>query len=262
MKGPKIQNLTHEESDWIAVRAASAVIANGEIHDAELKMLGKHYDLMEVKDSLSARVKEVLMMVKPPQQTALNTSLDKGVRIFRFIMQLLTCDLVMGEQDVAYALQTARLLNLGEQDARGPIKDAVSFLRLEFFFFLKGKLTQEQREWLSSMVVKAIYADGQIGPDERPYLNHLSYLLNNDFVKLKQIREGFAMVAIDSIDLSQYSHGDTLLIYRYLVELALQGHAFEPKAMELVRSIGGKMALSESDMKRVQSNVLALLPLL
>ncbi len=260
--GPKIPQLTEEEAIWTATRAGGAVISDGALHDAELKFLDRYYDLMQHADPVSQACKDALMRVKVPAQEPLKTTAKKSEKIFRFILQALTSDLEIGEKEVAFALQTAILLGLSEKEARPALSEAVEFLRLEFFLRLMARLDSSQLEWLALVVVKLVYADGKVTPTERAYLNHLSYLLGQDYAKLRYIRGHFQNHPIDEINTEGFSHGLSLQVSRYLIEIALQGHSLEPKALGLALQVGRHLGLKAKELEQVKMQSLALLPLM
>jgi len=258
----KIPGLTPEEAQWMTLRAAGALLADGEIKDLELKALGQHYDLMSGADPLSALAKETLMRVKPPDQGRLATSPDKALKIFRFVLKILVSDLTLCDKKVAYALHTARLLDLGEKEARPALTEAIELLRLDFFLYLIERLQPDQRLWLAATLIKVIYADGRVTPSERAYLNHLGHLLGDDFAKIEHLRQHHQDYVIEDIDPASFSQALRLKIYRYLVEVALQGQELEPQALTLCEAAGQHLGLTGSERKEILAKTLALLPLL
>ncbi len=255
-------HLTNEEEIWLAKRAAGGVIADGEMKEIQLKELGKYFDLMESKGEASTAAKETLMMVKPPYQDSLKVDDKKATGIFKIILKVISTDLKLCDKEVAYVLQTARLLNLDQKKAKPIIDEAVEFMRFEYFLKLLDGLKVEQREWLGSVIIKMIYADKKVSSFERSYLNHITQLLDNDFNKLQHMKKASGEDPLPDISNHAFATSPRKKVFRYLTEIALQGLEFEPHALKVGREAGKIMGLSPKEMDVVIKEVLHILPLL
>ncbi|MDX2471974.1 MAG: hypothetical protein QNL04_15495 [SAR324 cluster bacterium] len=255
-------HLNLEEETWLATRAAGAVIADGEMKEIQLKELGKYFDLMESADEPSKAAKETLMKVKPPYQDSLKVDDKKATGIFRIILKVISTDFVLCDKEVAFILQTARLLNLDQAKAKPIIDEIIEDMRFEYFLKLLESIKKEQREWLSAVIIKMIYADKKVTASERSYLNHITQLLDNDFNKLQHMKKSSGSDPLPDISEHAFATTPRKKVFRYLTEIALQGLEFEPQALKVGREAGNIMGLTPKEMDHITQEVLHILPLL
>lgn len=198
------------------------------------------FKILKTKNWVEAVLKSALKAVEkdtypayPPEDLMMAPTIAR--KLIETLIGLFSYKRDICADDYYFINDVTTAMNMDPGFVSSVIEKSLYQNRKEFFFILYEYLTGEERYKCALLIYHAIHADDYVHPAEYKYFEHINQLLDNDQIKLDQMRKESSSLSEDfkliiDEELARY-------LFKTLTEIVMCDDDFEPRESEFIQNI-------------------------
>jgi len=231
------ESLSPPIKEWMAKIIGGAVIADGQVHASELvhidKMVGA---LINDPDSLALFHKIIQREVPPPIEPY-PTDPQTAERILRYILEICACDSELQPMEVRYIHEAGMAMGMEIPKIHKMIRKTIQQVRLDLLNEIMEEVINDEKRWIAVVILKLIYADGQVSSDEFGFLSSVYDLVGGDSERMEQVKADAKNIPLNELPEVNFNEETATKILRYLLEIIMGDISIDPAELKMIRQI-------------------------
>jgi len=254
-----LKNLSEAQTRWVVSAVAGALIADGKLHKTEQPHLDALLELVGDSTELQQLVWSILQEGKPPELQHQELDSEYRLKIYKIALEIAAADLELHAHELKYLYQLSKKLQIDSAQARKLLSATLQGVRIELLIQGKHLFSPSEREWVATVIVQLLWADGVIEPREIKYFSHIFELLEDQPEVLKRVRDNPADCDISQLGPPNFTPRLCESLARHMVELTIGKSGLEPEGLKVAEQASVQLNIPADQFRAYVQETLVIL---